>query len=451
MPDENQPSGLGESLGLRSGSSDSQPGSVPGSLAMKFGASDNKPKTQDFEQPAVNMALIRERERVILEHLRINTSTADKSEAGQAAIRAYIRDLIDKDEAPLSSLEGGILFQNVLDELFGFGPLSPLLKDPQVTDITVSGYSNVYAKRNGVFEKTSVAFENELHLKSIVDKILGSSGIHMDERSPIVQMHLPNGSAVNIIGSPVGMDGTVISIRCWSPRPLSMVNLVQNGTLAEPMAELLKAYIRAKVNIVISGLPGSGKNTLLSPLSAYMLPSDWVVSVEEEVGMRLPHENWTRLRTAQGGPDGSGKITVGDLIAKVVAMRPDRMVVGDCRGAEGLEFLQALNTGRRGDITRVIARSPKDCLRRFEGMIRTADPDMPKDFARELIADNLQVIVQTVQLSDGTYKVSEIAEVCPLQELTIPLRTMYLLETGRDDTGALRWRFLQTGERSQFV
>jgi len=436
-------------------SEENKTSSLAESMKMIIGEAKTKTKEQEVASTnfVPNSSLIRERVNVIIELLRTEVETAQlNSPERQAAVRARVRELTAKDEAPLTSEEKGILLQDVFDEIFGFGPLGPLLRDPSVGDICVNGAKKIYVERHGKFEKTNVCFENEKHLRHTIDKIIQPLGLRLDQNCPTVTASLPNGSLVEAAVPPVSIDGPALSIRWFGTKIYSLGQLAERGVMSFPMAALLKAYAKAKVNIIISGLVGSGPLVLLNAISAQIRISDRIVSVEALGELRLQHEHWIRLQAVPANPGGNDEISVRALIPVALRMCPDRLIVGECRGAEGYEFLQGLNTGRSGDMTRITARSPGDCLRRLENMIRLGDPGLACDFARELIANNVQVIVQAQRLGDGKYRISEITEVAGLKGTELSLSTLHRLECeGRDENGFFRCRFVDTGEKSRFV
>ncbi len=425
-----------------------------GSLAQIFG--EVRAKTKEQDNPAAsfapNRALIRERSLAVVETLRLDCDLKTISAERVEIIRARIGELVDKDEAPLRSQEKGLLLQEVLDEVFGFGPLGPLLRDPSVQRLCVNGPNNVYAERQGKFQKTDVFFENARHLRQTIDKIIQPLGLQLDKNCPSVTAHLPNGSPVEATIPPVSIDGATLSIELLGNKIFSIGQLVEKEVLSREMAELLKAYARARVNITISGPVDSGRLVLLSALSAHIAPSDRLISVEDRVELRLQHEHWVRLQAVPPDSNGQGAVSVRSLLQLAHRMCPDRIVLTQCQGAEGYDFLQSLNEGRSGDITKVTARSPSDCLRRFENMVRHGDPGMPPEFIRDLIANTMQVIVQTERQADGKYKISEIVEMAEFDGNSLRLSTMHRLQRqAPDQEGVVKYTFVDCEEKSRFI
>src|SRR5262249_16443842 len=273
-----------------------------------------------------NQGLIREREKVIIDQLRreLDTSRMTQiSEDTQAQVRARIREIVNSDPAPLTMMEKGILLQNVLDEVFGFGPLGPLLRDPSIGDICVNGPNNVYVERHGRLEKTAVVFENDRHLRQTIDKIIQPLGRRLDDNSPMVDARLPNGSRVNATIPPVSIDGPTVTIRCFGTNVMSLGQLVEKGSLSVQMAEVLKSCVKGKINLIISGGTGSGKTTLLNALSAHINPRERIITIEDAAELRLQHDHWVRMETRPANTEGKGQITQRMLVINTLRMRPD--------------------------------------------------------------------------------------------------------------------------------
>ncbi|MBX9690003.1 MAG: CpaF family protein [Candidatus Obscuribacterales bacterium] len=402
-----------------------------------------------------NMLLIREREKIIIEQLRreLDTSRLTQiSEDTQAQVRARIREMVNSDPAPLTMMEKGILLQNVLDEIFGFGPLGPLLRDPSVGDICVNRFDLIYVERHGRLEKTTVQFENDRHLRQTIDKIIQPLGRRLDDNSPMVDARLPNGSRVNATIPPVSIDGPTVTIRCFGTTIMSLGQLVEKGAMSLQMAEVLKACIKARINTIISGGTGSGKTTLLNALSAHINPRERIITIEDAAELRLQHEHWVRMETRPPNIEGKGQITQRMLVINTLRMRPDRIILGECRGEEAFDMLQAMNTGHSGSMTTIHANSPRDCTKRLENMILMGGLDMPAKAARELIASAIQVIIQIKRLEDGTRRVTEVAEITGMEGETIALSTLFHLEReGRDARGFFKCRHVGSGLPPKFM
>lgn len=413
------------------------------------------PISSDASKFQANVALIREREKIIIEQLRreLDTSRLTQiSEDTQAQVRARIREIVNSDPAPLTMMEKGILLQNVLDEIFGFGPLGPLLRDPSIGDICVNSPSSIYVERHGRLEKTTVQFENDRHLRQTIDKIIQPLGRRLDDNSPMVDARLPNGSRVNATIPPVSIDGPTITIRCFGTTIMSLGQLVEKGAMSLQMAEVLKACVKGRINLIISGGTGSGKTTLLNALSAHINPRERIITIEDAAELRLQHEHWIRMETRPPNIEGKGQITQRMLVINTLRMRPDRIILGECRGEEAFDMLQAMNTGHSGSMTTIHANSPRDCTKRLENMILMGGMDMPAKAARELIASAIQLIVQIRRLEDGTRRVTEIAEITGMEGDTIAISTLFHLEReGRDPRGFFKCRHVGSGLPPKFL
>ncbi|HEY9733833.1 MAG TPA: ATPase, T2SS/T4P/T4SS family [Drouetiella sp.] len=413
-------------------------------------------KTRDFEVVSVpfvpHNALIREREKAIIHKLRAELDVSKLANVGEHVVKQVhdrIRELIAEDHAPLNTQEKSILFQNVCDEIFGFGPLGVLLRDPTVSGIYVNGRHEVFVERSGQLERVPISFENSEHIMQVVEKI--SRGVAIDSSYPMATMQLPNGSRVEIIIPPVSVDSPVIAIRCHGYSILSLGQLMTKKMISEPMAELLRNYVKANVNIAICGTFGSGRSTLLNALSAHFQENHRVASIEESPGLRLNTANWVRLQARFSADNKTIEVSKRDIVAQVMRMRPDRLVLCDCSGDEGYEFLQGLNGGRCGDTVTLVAGSIKDCLRRFETMVRLGDPHIPAADARELVADAMQVIVHMKRLQDGTRVVSEIAEVRGLVHGEYEIHTLFKYERDFDENGITKYTHRAIEECSTYV
>ncbi|MBX9952648.1 MAG: CpaF family protein [Candidatus Obscuribacterales bacterium] len=404
---------------------------------------------------SANQQLIREREKVIIDQLRRELDTSrltNISEDTQAQVRARIREIVNSDPAPLTMMEKGILLQNVLDEVFGFGPLGPLLRDPSVGDICVNNVTMVYVERHGRLEKTNVVFENERHLRQTIDKIIQPLGRRLDDNSPMVDARLPNGSRVNATIPPVTIDGPTITIRCFGTSIMSLGQLVEKGAMSVQMAEVLKACVKGRINAIISGGTGSGKTTLLNALSAHINPRERIITIEDAAELRLQHEHWVRMETRPMNTEGKGQITQRMLVINCLRMRPDRIILGECRGEEAFDMLQAMNTGHGGSMTTIHANSPRDCTKRLENMILMGAAEMPLKAARELIASAVQLIIQIRRLEDGTRRVTEVSEITGMEGDTIAISTMFHLEReGRDPRGFFKCRHVGSGLPPKFL
>lgn len=402
-----------------------------------------------------NQALIREREKVIIEQLRreLDTSRLTQiSEDTQSQVRNRIREMVNSDPAPLTMLEKGILLQNVLDEVFGFGPLGPLLRDPSISDICVNGPFSVYVERSGRMEKSAVVFENERHLRQTIDKIIQPLGRRLDDNSPMVDARLPDGSRVNATIPPVTIDGPTLTIRRFGTSIMSLGQLVEKGAMSVQMAEVLKACVKGRINIIISGGTGSGKTTLLNAMSAHIGHRERIITIEDAAELRLQHEHWVRMETRPANTEGKGTINQRMCVVNCLRMRPDRIILGECRGEEAFDMLQAMNTGHSGSMTTIHANSPRDCTKRLENMVLMAGLDMPAKAVRELIASALQMIVQIRRLEDGTRRVTEVSEITGMEGEVIAINTLFHLEReGRDSRGFFKCKHVGSGLPPKFM
>src|SRR5205807_4369900 len=323
----------------------------------------------------------------------------DERTRSQALV--VIQDLVANLQTPLSGRERERLSLEVLDEVFGLGPLEPLLQDPGINDILVNGHKQVYIERAGVLEETNIRFKDDTHLMHIIDKIVSAVGRHVDESSPMVDARLADGSRVNVIIPPLSIDGPHISIRRFGHIPITEDDLLRNQTLTKPMLELLRAAVKARINVVISGGTGAGKTTLLNVLSRYISEKERIVTIEDSAELQLKQRHCVCLETRPANSEDSGSIMQRQLVINSLRMRPDRIVVGEVRGEEALDMLQAMNTGHDGSMTTVHANSPRDAIARIETMALMANLNLPEKAVRRQIASAIQLIVQISRFNDG--------------------------------------------------
>lgn len=348
----------------------------------------------------------------------------------------------------LSRSDQDRLVNEVLDETFGLGPLEPLLRDPAVTDILINGPKTVYIERQGQLELTDVTFLDDQHLLQIVQRIVGRMGRRVDETSPMVDARLPDGSRFNAIIPPLALDGPCVSIRRFSTQPLTMSDLVRKGALAQEMAQFLNACVIARQNMIISGGTGSGKTTLLGALSAYIPPGERVATIEDAAELRLQRRHVVRMETRPRSVEGTGEVVTRDLVRNVLRMRPDRIIIGECRGTEALDMLQAMNTGHEGSLTTIHANDTRDALDRLEIMIGMAGYDLPLWIIRRQVASAIRLIVQTVRLAGGPRKVVKISEVTGVENDIVQVQDLFLFkQTGLDEKGVAQGDFWATGQR----
>jgi pilus assembly protein CpaF len=357
-----------------------------------------------------------------------------------------IHDLLGQQEVPLSAVEREALTRDVMNEVFGLGPLEPLLQDPTVNDILVNTYQAVYVERNGVLEKTPVVFKDNLHLMHIIDKIVSGVGRRVDESSPMVDARLPDGSRVNVIVPPLAVDGPIVSIRRFGSTPLSAQDLIAKGAFTPEMLEVLQKAVKARLNIVVSGGTGAGKTTLLNVLSGFISERERIVTIEDSAELQLKQEHVVRLECRPPNVEGKGAVHQRELVINALRMRPDRIVIGEVRGGEALDMLQAMNTGHDGSVTTVHANTPRDALSRIETMALMANLNLPESALRHQIASAIHIIVQVARMSDGTRRVTHITEVTGTNGNIISLQDIFLFEKrGIGPNGKVLGRFVATG------
>ncbi len=381
---------------------------------------------------------------------RLNLSNLDRldRDAVMETIRSLVRELLAAESIPLNLEERDELIRQVLDEIFGLGPLQPLMDDPSIADILVNTFESVYVERNGRLEQTNVRFHDDQHLLQVIDRIVSSVGRRIDDVSPMVDARLPDGSRVNAIIPPLAIDGPHLSIRKFNDEGLSADDLVRMETLSEPMLRLLKGIVRARLNVLISGGTGAGKTTLLNVLSGFIPATERIVTVEDSAELRLRQDHVVRLETRPPNVEGSGAIPQRLLVVNALRMRPDRIIVGEVRGAEAVDMLQAMNTGHDGSLTTLHANSPRDALSRLETMVAMADLKLPERAVRAQIASAIDIVVQVSRLSDGSRKVKQIAEVVGMEGDVITMQDIFTFEqTGIDEEGGVLGRLRPTGIR----
>ena len=367
-------------------------------------------------------------------------------------IRLVVEHLCDTEDQLLNRNERERLIDEVLNETFGLGPLEMLLKDHSISDILINGPKNVYVERRGRMEKTPVQFRDNNHLLQIIDRIVSKVGRRVDEVCPMVDARLPDGSRVNAIIGPLALDGAAVSIRRFGATPLKLEDLLNFKALTPEMVMLLEGAIKARLNIIISGGTGSGKTTLLNVLSSFISNSDRIVTIEDAAEVQLQQEHVVRLETRPPNIEGKGAITATDLVRNALRMRPERIIIGECRGAETLDMLQAMNTGHEGSLTTVHANTPRDAIARVETMIMMAGFEMPLKAMRQQIASAVDIIIQANRLQGGPRKITHITEVLGMEQDTIVMQDIYhFVQEGIDETGRAFGRFESTGIRPSFM
>jgi pilus assembly protein CpaF len=352
---------------------------------------------------------------------------------------------------PLSATERERVIKEVQHELFGLGPLEPLLADPTVSDILVNSYSRIYIERRGKLERTNVAFKDDEHLMRVIERIVSSVGRRIDESSPMVDARLADGSRVNAIIPPLSIDGPVLSIRRFGAEPLRMNSLIENRALTREIADMLEMCVKARLNVLISGGTGAGKTTLLNALSAYIPEDERIVTIEDSAELQLQQPHVVRLETRPPNIEARGEVTQRDLVRNALRMRPDRIVIGEVRGGEAIDMLQAMNTGHDGSLTTIHANTPRDALARIETMIQMTGMRLSDRAMRQQVASALDLVVQAARLSDGSRRITSISEITGMEGETITMQEIFLYErTGMDREGKVIGRFRTTGIRPRF-
>ncbi|MDB5755981.1 MAG: pilus assembly protein CpaF, partial [Massilia sp.] len=371
----------------------------------------------------------------------------------RAEIAAMVERLLDDEQAAVNELERRSLIRDIQHEMLGFGPLELLMADPSVSDILVNSYNQVYVERKGKLELSSVRFTDEKHLLRIIDKIVSLVGRRIDESSPMVDARLPDGSRVNAVIPPVALDGPMMSIRRFAHIPLKMANLVGDElrSLTPEMATMLEGLCKAKVNMIISGGTGAGKTTLLNILSGFIPPAERVVTIEDAAELQLQQPHVVRMETRPTNIEGKGEITQRALVRNALRMRPDRIIIGEVRGAEAVDMLQAMNTGHDGSLTTIHANNPRDALSRLENMIGMANLNLPHKAARQQIASAITVVIQALRLIDGKRKITSIQEITGMEGDVITMQEIFAFrQTGVGADGAVAGYFHATGVRPKF-
>jgi pilus assembly protein CpaF len=367
-------------------------------------------------------------------------------------IRLVVEHLCDTENTLLNRNERERLVSEVLDETFGLGPLELLLKDPTISDIMINGPKNIYCERRGKMEKTNVVFRDNNHLMQIIDRIISRVGRRVDETCPMVDARMADGSRFNAIIPPLALDGACVSIRRFGSNPLKLEDLLNFKAFTPEMVMLLEGAIKARLNIIISGGTGSGKTTLLNTLSSFIPSSDRIVTIEDAAELQLQQDHVVRLETRPPNIEGKGAITATDLVRNALRMRPERIIIGECRGPESLDMLQAMNTGHEGSMTTLHANTPRDAIARLETMIMMAGFELPLKAMRTQIASAVDLIVQATRLQGGPRKILYITEVVGMEQETIVMQDIYRYnKEGIDENGRAYGKFIATGVRPTFM
>jgi len=389
--------------------------------------------------------------RKLLDRINLEALSTMPSDRMRNEVRAAVAKLVEEEKTPLSVIEKDRVMQEVLDEVFGLGPLEPLLADPSISDILVTTPRLVYVERGGKLYRTPVEFKDDAHLLRIIEKVVSRVGRRVDESSPLVDARLPDGSRVNAAIQPVAVDGPLLSIRRFGRTPLKGDQLVSSLTLTAGMLQLLQACIKARLNIVISGGTGAGKTTLLNALSAYIPEDERIVTIEDAAELKLNQVHVARMETRPPNIEGQGAIKIRQLVINALRMRPDRIVVGEVRGEEALDMLQAMNTGHDGSLTTIHANSPRDAVSRLEVMVGMANANMGVRSIRQQVSSAVDLFVQIARFSDGSRRINAITECVGMEGELVTMQDIFLFEkTGVTPNGRVTGRFKATGVRPKF-
>jgi pilus assembly protein CpaF len=390
--------------------------------------------------------------RLLLERLDLgNLARLDIARAN-VELRTAIRQLVDEQPTPMSQRDRAQLAEEILNEVHGLGPIEPLMRDPEISDILVNSSRQVYIERLGKLESTPVIFRDDAHLLQIIDRIVSKVGRRIDESSPMVDARLPDGSRVNAIIPPLALDGPMLSIRRFGTHRMTMDELVRLGSLPPEMVDVIRAMVLRRLNILISGGTGSGKTTLLNCISAFIPDTERIVTIEDSAELLLQQPHVVRLETRPENIERRGEVTQRDLLRNSLRMRPDRIIIGEVRGAESLDMLQAMNTGHDGSISTVHANAARDSLNRLEMMMQMAGFNLPTRAMRQQIASAIDIVIQTARFSDGSRKITCIAELAGMEGDTIGMQELFVYRReGIDANGTVLGRFVSTGIRPRFA
>jgi pilus assembly protein CpaF len=390
--------------------------------------------------------------RTLINRMDLTKLSTLTPEQVHAEVSRLAESVLAQEAMPLSVSERERLVNDVQHELFGLGPLEPLLADPTISDILVNSHHTIYIERRGKIERTNVTFKDDEHLMRVIERIVSSVGRRIDESSPMVDARLQDGSRVNAIIPPLAIDGPVVSIRRFGSDPLKMAMLIENKALTKDIADMLQMVVHARLNVLISGGTGAGKTTLLNALSAFIPENERIVTIEDSAELQLQQPHTVRLETRPPNIEGRGEVTQRDLVRNALRMRPDRIVIGEVRGGEAIDMLQAMNTGHDGSLTTIHANTPRDALSRLETMIQMTGMRLSDRAMRQQVASAINLVVQVARLSDGSRRITSISEITGMEGETITMQEIFQYErTGVDAQGTVLGRFRPTGIRPRFA
>jgi pilus assembly protein CpaF len=390
--------------------------------------------------------------RKLIQKLNLDKLTEANREEVRREVSQILEGIVHGESAPMNLQERERMVQEVLDEVFGLGPLEPLLADSTISDILVNTYKRVYVERKGLLEPTNVQFRDDIHLMTIIDRIVSAIGRRVDESSPMVDARLKDGSRVNAIIPPLSIDGACLSIRRFGRERLTADDLLHNRSLTLPMLDLLRGCVKARLNVLISGGTGAGKTTFLNVLSAHISNKERIVTIEDAAELQLSQEHVVRLETRPPNIEGKGAVAQRQLVINSLRMRPDRIIVGEVRGEEALDMLQAMNTGHDGSLTTIHANTPRDALSRLETMVAMANLNIPENAIRRQIASAIDLVVQVSRHSDGTRKVVNVSEITGMEGNVVTMQDIFVFrKRGIKESGEVLGDFLPTGVRPKFA
>ena len=407
----------------------------------------NQAKMSELQK---EFTLIRDAVQKTLLSKSFNDNSMDSAQLN-AMIEDCFNQTLEEEKILYNHSTRDMMLEWIVSDIIGYGPIEPLLKDPEITEVMVNGPDLVFVEKYGLIEQAPVKFENDAHVRRIIDRIVSPIGRRVDENSPMVDARLPNGNRVNATIPPLSLDGSTLTIRKFAVRPFVVQDLIANGTMSVALANFLKACVEAKVNLVVSGGTGTGKTTFLNVLSNFIPPRERVITIEDTAELQLHQPNLVRLEKRPSNVEGKGEISIRQLVVNALRMRPDRIVVGECRSGEALDMLQAMNTGHDGSMTTVHSNSPRDTLRRIETMVLMAGMDLPLKAIREQVASSIELIIHLERLKDGSRKIVKVSEVQGMETDTIVMQDLFVFQQTGVKNGVVQGSMTATGLRPKFL